>query len=674
MNSGGFGGSERALRLTGRGAPDKPVRGVGPSPSSGRRRAVVVGFAALFGLYVALAAANPMESSVHGDGYYTYLWARSIVFDGDLDFHEDYRACPDPWSMARQPVGEDINHWNMGPALFWVPILAFDRLTHPAADSPDPHRALGCLPPLSQRAVYGSLLAGWLTMLLGFLVARRHFGAGSAFVGAAGVGTLTSLTYYATMMLSYGHAGSSFGAGLLVYVWDRYRDRPSARGWALQGLALGVAMLMRSQNAVLVILPLGSWLAQAWPRRRRASRLARHVGAGLMFTALMLAVFSPQLWFAWHTLGDPLAMSQGDHFMRWESPRVMAALFSANGLVPWAPVHLFVFAGLAALALRRRTRALGLGLLAVTAANTYVVASVYDWWGAVGFPGRRFDTLAVPFMVGLAAFAHEVWRWAARRRVSASLAIVGAAAVVVLGFFNVGTSVGVAGALRTHVPHASPTHWGGVLGRTFGPTWEALGNPTTWPASIPFAIRHGVHPRRWDVLGGPELFFHEYQTLQRNVGHSVVDFRADDSILYVDGPAASEEVGSYAGHRGVAIQPGNARLLLPLHYPHAGRLELEVASMAPSDGRSLVGLTVNGVAIATAAVPAGRREVLAFTLPWGVTHEGINEAWLWVDGGSVVLTKLELFDHDPPPHLQQEKRNRSLRAWRRAHRGAGPRE
>ncbi len=654
--------------MTESGAPDKPVDGVGPSPSSGRRQAVVFGFAALFGLYVALAAANPMESSVHGDGYYTYLWARSLVFDGDLDFHEDYRLCPDPWSMARQPVGEDINHWNMGPALFWVPILAFDRLTHPATASPDPHRANGCLPPISQRAVYGSLLAGWLTMLLGFLTARRHFGAGSAFVGAAGVGVLTSLTYYATMMLSYGHAGSSFGAGLAVYTWDRYRDRPSAKGWALQGLALGVAMLMRSQNAILVLLPLGSWLAQAW-RSPRPGALARHVGAGVLFAALMLVIFSPQLWFAWHTLGDPFAMSQGENFMRWDRPRMLGALFSANGLVPWAPVHVLVFAGLAALALRRRTRALGVGLLVVTLANTYVVAAVYDWWGAVGFPGRRFDTLAVPFMVGLAGFAHEVWRFSVRRRAAASLALVTAGAVVVLGFLNVSTSVGVAGALRTHLPLASPTHWAGVLGRSFGPVWKTLGNPLTWPASIPFAIEHGVHPRRWDVLGGPELFFHEYQTLLRNAGPSRIDFRADDSIHYVDGPSAGEAIETHGGQRGVILRPGSSRVLLPLHYGHVGRLELTVASLAPDEGRSAVGLTVNGVGIATAAVPAGRREVLAFTLPWGVTREGMNEAWIWVDGGSVVLSELELFDHEPSPHLQQEERNRSLRAWRRAHRG-----
>ena len=36
---------------------------------------------------------------------------------------------------------------NLGPALFWVPILAFDRLTHPAASSPDPRVATACGPP-----------------------------------------------------------------------------------------------------------------------------------------------------------------------------------------------------------------------------------------------------------------------------------------------------------------------------------------------------------------------------------------------------------------------------------------------------------------------------------------------------------------------------------------------
>ena len=59
-------------------------------------------------LYVVMAASTSMPGAVHGDGYYTYLWARTIVFDGDLDFHEEYRTCDDPWGLRETPLGDDL--------------------------------------------------------------------------------------------------------------------------------------------------------------------------------------------------------------------------------------------------------------------------------------------------------------------------------------------------------------------------------------------------------------------------------------------------------------------------------------------------------------------------------------------------------------------------------------
>src|SRR5262249_13792980 len=148
-----------------------------------------------------------MSFTVHGDGYYTYLWARSLVFDGDFDFRNDYRLCGDPWNLSHTPLGDTVNYWNMGPGLFWAPVLVFDRLfPGHALAARDAQIANACRGALAGGACQGSIVAGLLALWFGFLVARRHCGEGPALFGMAAIGLLSGLPYYAAVLTSYGHA------------------------------------------------------------------------------------------------------------------------------------------------------------------------------------------------------------------------------------------------------------------------------------------------------------------------------------------------------------------------------------------------------------------------------------------------------------------------------------
>ena len=110
-----------------------------------RSHTLYVLIAAVLGLALfAVLDPNPGRS-VHGDGYYTWLWARTMVMDGDLDFHDDYLVCNDPWALGDSPVGRDLNYWNLGPALFWAPILAYDVATgHESLQATDPIERTAC--------------------------------------------------------------------------------------------------------------------------------------------------------------------------------------------------------------------------------------------------------------------------------------------------------------------------------------------------------------------------------------------------------------------------------------------------------------------------------------------------------------------------------------------------
>jgi hypothetical protein len=636
--------------------------------------------------YVALAIANPMPSAVHGDGYYTYLWARTIVFDGDLSFHEDYRICPDPWGLANAPVADDVNYWNMGPALFWIPPLAWDRLVgHPALEAGTPHERAACLGPVPERAVMGSMVAGLLTVLLGFFGARRLAGPWPAAFAAIAGGLLTSLPYYATTMLSYGHAASSFGCGLFFVVWDRWRRDPlRPRGWLAMGAALGLAMLMRSQNAILVVLPLTTWCLGAATIARttdksaadpadsgnksRARALGRHVLAGVSFVLCLLAVFSPQMIYLQLATGQPFDVSQGEHYMRWDSPRIASALFSTGaGLFTWSPIMYPALFGWIVLLAKRSTRALGVALLVVFALDTYVVASVYDWWASVGFPGRRFDMLIVPSIYGLAALGAAFRRVSWRNR-GFGLAFAGGLLVVVLFAWNAALVAGIAKAVRIDQARPAPMHWGAIFHELSHPPWRSVGNPLAWPASIPFALEHDTHPRAWDVVGAQELFYHDHQTLERREHESTLELGVDWTEGYTAGTFQREPTRLHGRDVRVA-GAGRARVLLPLHWPDLGAITID-ASPLHEDDPPTVRCFLNGASCGQDVLDAARK-TLRFEVPRGVSFHGINELVLELDEPAA-FGRLQLLDPSPPPSVEQRRRNDELLERRRRATGRSP--
>ncbi|AKF05896.1 Hypothetical protein DB32_003045 [Sandaracinus amylolyticus] len=616
---------------------------------------------------VVLAIVEPMNAGVHGDGYYTWLWARSIVFDRDVDFEADYRLCDDPWGLAHTDQGDVINQWNPGPSLFWIPILLFDVATdHPALHHRDPRYANGCIGPLAERAVHGSLLAGFLTVVLAYLVARRAFGESAALFAAVAIGVMSPLSYYTTMLLSYGHAASACTGGLAVWVWDRERRTPSRWGWVWMGAATGLAMLTRPQNGVLAILPLCLWLERAYVTLRAGDRraLARLVGMGVVYVAATLLVFAPQMLQWWDSQGELFFLPQGRQYLRWGAPRIVQILFSTtNGLLVWNPILYLALIGLVMLAWQRRTRSLGLPLLLLVAAMTYVNASVFDWWGAIGFPGRRFDSVLVPFAIGIAAVAERVVR-AQRQRPGVGLVALATVVIVALGAWSTGTQVAVATATRLDLAHRSDRMWHDVWGRVTRPLWEHVGNPLAWPGSIPFALRYGVSPRVWDFAGAQELFLHDWLTLRRRPEDATFDFVERHQELLV---GFEEDVRTVRGRRVRGVRAQYARMIVPISWPEIGAMRFTVARPDDATGPVHVWLAIDDEDLGSFRIDPDEREL---RVPVRGEHQGIVEIRMRVVGGWVGFGTLEFLDVHPTPQEREAPHLREVAERRRAWRAA----
>ncbi len=136
--------------------------------------------------------------------------------------------------------------------------------------------------------------------------------------------------------------------------------------WAL-------ASLVRWQDAVLLDHP------------RDRCRLACEGWQGFSLADESLAcglaavlAFLPQM-MVWNTLpyGSPFLVPQGEEFMKWTQPALVSVLFSEHGLISWTPIVAVALAGLAMLWKRRPMVG---GARAAMLVSWYANAAVADWW------------------------------------------------------------------------------------------------------------------------------------------------------------------------------------------------------------------------------------------------------------------------------------------------------
>ena len=126
--------------------------------------------------------------------------------------------------------------------------------------------------------------------------------------------------------------------------------------------------------------------------------------AGLAATALaFVAAFLPQM-LVWVVLyGRPIALPQGEGFMQWTGPHLVAVLFSDNhGLITWTPLLAVALVGLTRFVTRHTGP--GVSIAVVVLLSWYVNAAVADWWGGEAFGARRFLSLFPLFALGLACW------------------------------------------------------------------------------------------------------------------------------------------------------------------------------------------------------------------------------------------------------------------------------
>jgi hypothetical protein len=581
----------------------------------GRRADAAVALALAAALAGGLFAEQRFGARLQSDGFYYFAYLRSLWFDHDVDFTNDYRLLGlgnRPYLFQPTPTGHAQSAWTIGPAIVWSPFFAGGDLVarRLAASGQDvatdgtsfPYRQAVCVAGL----FYG-LLGVWFCYRLAALFVAARLAALSAAVAVAG----SFMLWYLIKEPSMTHAPSMAAVAAFTYFWAATRQRRSLRQWLLLGLVAGLATTIRWQNVIFALLPAveaAQLLFDAW--RARSRRLAMSVVAGgVLFTAAATLAFLPQM-LAWKAIyGSYLAISPIGPPMRWTHPAIANILWSSrNGLLATSPVLYLATLGL--LVVLRVDRRFAVAALVTFAVMIYFNSVILDWWGSSGFGMRRFDGMLALLTVGLALFLRGFAAFAARRP-----AVMVGAAVGLLVVWNLAlVQGGVTGSVRV----GEAQSFGDVAAFQVRLIHSWFGYPFSCPANLVYALRNGVSPARYDLLA-PSAFLGDPRQ-----PYGKIDVGANDDAMLEDGWYDPEREGVVTFRWATS----NCCFIVPLDHSAALRVQLYLQPFTfPGAPAQTVRVGINGTFHGPFTLVPGWQEV-RFEAPAREWQPGVNRVVL----------------------------------------------
>jgi hypothetical protein len=407
--------------------------------------------------YFAFGGYKNWPYKIEGDGKYFYQYLVSAVYDGDLDFSNQYRTPKYPWMRKEidydrfqdvvSPVtGRPANIFWPGSALLWFPFFAVSWSLGTLLN------AIGLavdMNPFGRWFQFGVMVAGPVyaalaLVLLGRLISRRHLASvDSSRLALVLVLFASPLYYYAVFEPSMSHVYDLFAFVLYLLAVLRWVERGRLRDLAALSLAGGLLILVRAQNAATVALfSMVLFFLPARPDQERPSvaflRLRRLAGCAL---PLILGVL-PILALNRYLYGGAFVVRGAGSALDPAHPKLLSVLFSAkNGLFSHHPLLLI---GLAGFVWLLASRPVGVPrwflwtLLGAFLVQLWVNASTPDWWGGAGpeghsFGQRRLLSSLPLFALGLAFLLDKVRPRSGDGFTGPVIAM--AAVIVALGFY-----------------------------------------------------------------------------------------------------------------------------------------------------------------------------------------------------------------------------------------------
>ena len=567
------------------------------------------------------------------DGFYSYLYARSMAFDGDIDFGNDYSLCGDPFRIGiDRGTGHPDNIYYPGPALFWTPLLWVLRLVLPLGSL-----QATCGPPWTTWCFAMAPLAGALVTYLSYRVARRWFTDGVAALSAALL-SLAGLTLkFSALLPCYSHIYDAVCvSGLLVATLRALEDPARWRKWILVSVLLAMCVLQRLSNVAFAIVPLFAAATAFQPRwcRRRLIAFGIVVGLGLLPSLCLMGCVYRYLY------GHPFVFTHGRYFIQLAHPHPWLMLFDREeGLFFFTPTAWLAVLGLGFLPRTREPRFLLLPLLGVAVFEWWLSASTLDW-----APARRLTNLT-PLLVLLACFPIR-WLGERLKLSSSGAAAVGLLAAAPFVAYQIGYVWGVPRKLvATERPLTQSELYGASMQSFWAMLDETVGTVAVIPAELAFGARYGLPRNRFGDAAFAKWYRRDFRSLRW----------LNKDLPFNDRTLQRLMVGFEPNRRGARPQIAMPRLVFSAQWPFATHVEVRTVSQTAGTLRLGRGKLLGQPLWFGAPEPLHIGvQSIEFEIPEGGFSSGINEFVFQfaVDAlADVLVTGIRLDDRTerPPP-------------------------
>jgi hypothetical protein len=398
----------------------------------------------ILGLFLLLLPlANPRVYATDEVQYYVYL--RSLRFDGDLSFENDYRelARRNPASgiegsllqpnRIREKTGLYGNIAPVGCALLWAPFfLAADGIVHLVNLLGGQIPTDGYSRPYILSVCYASAFYGLIGLLLCRRLARRYASERAATAATVAIWLASPLIFYMFIQMPFAHATGFFLTTLFLTLWSAGRppDRSATaqrswKAWAGLGIVGALMTMTREQLGLFLLLP-ATEAGVAYVQAIRAGHWKSiwSLTEGHALFALVFALsLAPQIATYQVLNGEPRPAGEVSGRINWCSPHAIDTLVDYNpapslwcrtvgdftaafppfsrGAFVWSPLQGIGLLGV--VLLWRRDRWLMAALLLAFLAQTYINGAYGTTWhlrGAFGF--RRLIECSPIYIIGLA--------------------------------------------------------------------------------------------------------------------------------------------------------------------------------------------------------------------------------------------------------------------------------
>jgi hypothetical protein len=369
-----------------------------------------------------------------------YAWLRSVYFDHDVDFRNEYTtfARLNPHSgiaesllqpnRIRETTGLYGNIAPVGSALLWAPWFTGADLILRGAHLIGIGQGIaadGYSWPYQRAIAYASAVYAWLGLLIVRRVSMHWVSQWSSTVATMTIWLATPLVFYMTVQMPFAHANGFFLSACFFWCWWRIQQpHQSWHLWAALGAIGGGMFLVREQLILFAVLPVMIILERLWRRWHHHdwSQLRTEITHWSIAVACAVVMLLPQI-AAYQALnGTPMPANEVSGKLNLCSPHALDTLIDfdprptawcgvtdepvqipawSRGALVWSPVLIFALIGLAWFTRSHPWH--GSAMMLAILLQVWINGAFGTTWhlsGAFGF--RRLIECSPFFIVGLA--------------------------------------------------------------------------------------------------------------------------------------------------------------------------------------------------------------------------------------------------------------------------------